>query len=546
MGRSDVPPQFCPGLHRLLPHRFAARVGYTRTMIPIEDPRVLTLRGEGLGLADLRAVLEGPVPHLELDAASWERCAASRAVVDDVVRTQRTVYGVNTGFGKLAGVAIAPDKLEQLQRNLILSHATGVGAPLPESVARLMIVLRIQALAKGHSGVRRELLERLLQHYNLGLIPVIPEQGSVGASGDLAPLAHVALTLLGEGEVWHEGRRVPVAERFAALGLAPFELSAKEGLALINGTQCMTAIGVSALLCAERVLKSADIAAALSLEALRGSSQPYRDKVHVARGQIGQRLVAENLLALLDGSEILPSHKDCKKVQDPYSLRCVPQVHGAARDAFAFVRGVLEREINAATDNPLVFADGDVISAGNFHGQPVAQAMDFLGIAIATIANISERRIENMVNPDLSGLPAFLAPSPGLDSGLMIPQVVAASLASENKSLAHPASVDTIPTSANREDHVSMGVTAARHARDIVANTAKVLGIELICGAQGLYFDHSLRAGRGVEVAFDVVREQIPPLESDRYLAPDLAVAERMVTSGDLVDRVEAALGRGL
>jgi histidine ammonia-lyase len=506
----------------------------------------LSLRGDGLRLEELLPVLEGPCPRLELSEDAWQRCAASRAVVEEVVQTRRTVYGVNTGFGKLAGVAIEPGKLELLQRNLILSHATGVGAPLPEEISRLMILLRVQALAKGHSGVRRELLERLLLHFNEGLIPVVPEQGSVGASGDLAPLAHVALTLLGEGEVWHEGRRVPTAQRLQELGLAPFELSAKEGLALINGTQCMTAIGVHTLLHAQRVLASADIATALSLEALRGSAQPYQPKVHEARGQLGQKRVAENLLALLDGSEILPSHKDCGKVQDPYSLRCVPQVHGAARDAFEFVESILSREINAATDNPLVFADGDVISAGNFHGQPVSQALDFLGISMATLANISERRIENMVNPDLSGLPAFLAPNPGLDSGLMIPQVVAASLASENKSLAHPASVDTIPTSANREDHVSMGVTAARHARDITRNVAKVLGIELICGAQGLHFDHSLRAGRGVEAAFEAVRERIPPLEGDRYLAPDLVIAEELVSSGTLQQRVEAVLQRSL
>ncbi|PIE22430.1 MAG: histidine ammonia-lyase [Planctomycetota bacterium] len=512
-------------------------------MTPNADAQVLRLSGEGLTLSDLQPVLEGPVPRLDLSEDAWSRCAASREVVEEVVRTGRTVYGVNTGFGKLAGVAIEADKLGQLQRNLILSHATGVGCPLPVEISRLMILLRVQALAKGHSGVRRELLERLLLHFNEGLIPVIPEQGSVGASGDLAPLAHVALTLLGEGDVWFEGRPVPTAERFAALGLKPFELSAKEGLALINGTQCMTAIGVHALLIGGRVLKSADIACALSLEALRGSCQPYQPKVHQARGQLGQALVARNLLALLEDSEVIPSHKDCGKVQDAYSLRCVPQVHGAARDAFAFVQGVLEREINAATDNPLVFADGDVISAGNFHGQPVSQALDFLGISIATLANISERRIENLVNPDLSGLSPFLAPNPGLNSGLMIPQVVAASLASENKSLAHPASVDTIPTSANREDHVSMGVTAARHARDIVNNTAKVLGIELISGAQGLHFDHSIKAGRGVEAAFAVVREHIPPLGEDRYLAPDLAVAEEIVRSGELLRRVEQELG---
>ncbi len=502
----------------------------------------LVLDGSGLTPEALYSVLRGKKPELTLAESAWESCEASRRVVDAAVSAKKTVYGVNTGFGKLAGIAIEEDRLEDLQRNLILSHATGVGAALPVEISRLMLLLRIQALSKGHSGVTRGLLERLLFSFNEDLIPVVPEQGSVGASGDLAPLAHMAITLLGDGELWHEGRRVPTAERFQELGLEPFRFSAKEGLALINGTQCMTAIGVHALQQAEFVAQSADIASAMSLEALRGTDQPYQALVHEARGQAGQARVAANLRALLEGSKILPSHTDCEKVQDPYSLRCVPQVHGAARDAVAFVRDVLTREINAATDNPLVFASGEVISAGNFHGQPVSQAMDFLGIALATFANISERRIENMVNPDLSGLPAFLALNPGLDSGLMIPQVVAASLASENKVLAHPSSVDTIPTSANREDHVSMGATAARHARDIAANTAKVLGIELICGAQGLSFDRSLEAGKGVEAAFAVVREVIPALTGDRFLAPDLVVAEDLVRSGRLVGAVRAAV----
>lgn len=503
----------------------------------------LILGGDDLKLGQLAAVLRAPPPRLDISPEALERCRASRAVIEGVLAAHQTVYGVNTGFGRLANVRIDDSRLEELQRNLLLSHATGVGAPLKEPVSRLMLVLRIQALAKGNSGVTLELMERLVALYDADLIPVIPEQGSVGASGDLAPLAHMALVLLGMGEVWRDGACVAAGPELARKGFAPFRLSAKEGLALINGTQCMTAIGIETWLYARRLIKTADIAAALTLEALRGSVRPFDARVQEARGQPGQIRTAHNLRRLLAGSDIVRSHADCEKVQDPYSLRCVPQVHGAVRDALAFVEGVLTVEINAATDNPLVFDDGSVITAGNFHGQPVSQALDFLGIALCTLANISERRTENMVNPDLSGLPDFLAPDPGIDSGFMIPQVVAASLASENKSLAHPASVDTIPTSANREDHVSMGVTAARHARDIALNTAKVIGIELICGAQGLSFDHDLEAGLGVEAAFAAIREKIPALEGDRFLAPDLRAAEQLVTSGRIVEAVEAVVG---
>lgn len=510
----------------------------------------LELDGLSLSLEALRNVLtqEAP-PKLSLAREARARCRESRAVIEAVVSSGQTVYGVNTGFGKLARVRVENERLVELQRNLILSHATGVGRALPKRVSRLMVLLRIAALVKGNSGVREELLDRLLLFYNEDIIPVVPEQGSVGASGDLAPLAHVAITLLGQGQLWDGDQIRDAGEVLQERGLEPFDLSAKEGLALINGTQCMTAIGVDTYLAARVLMRSADIATAMSVEALRGSSRPFDPAVHEARGQVGQLATARNLLRLLEGSEILPSHKDCEKVQDPYSLRCAPQVHGATRDALDYVGQVLTREINAATDNPLIFCDaqkpggGDVISAGNFHGQPVSQALDFLGIAVATLANISERRIENMVNPDLSGLPAFLAPDPGINSGFMIPQVVAASLASENKSLAHPASVDTIPTSANREDHVSMGVTAARHARDIVANVTKVLGIEVICAAQGLEFDRSLRAGKGPEAAYGVVRSRVPALENDRYLAPDMLAGEEMIRSAAVLDAVEAEVG---
>jgi len=494
----------------------------------------LVLNGSNLSLEQAAAVLGPKPPELVIADEALERCRASRAIVESVIAADDTVYGVNTGFGALARQRIAPDQLGDLQRNLLLSHACGVGEPLPVEISRLMLVLRIQALVHGNSGVRVELLERLLFFYARDWIPVVPSQGSVGASGDLAPLAHMAVTLLGEGELWVDGARVPARDVISEVG--PFELTAKEGLALINGTQCMTAIGVEVWQLATRLAVSADIATAMTIEALRGSVRPFDPRVQELRGHEGQKQVAAHLIELLEGSQIIPSHEHCDKVQDPYSMRCVPQVHGAVRDAIAFVEGVLANEINAATDNPLVFDNGDVISAGNFHGQPVAQALDFLGIALSTLANISERRIENLVNPKLSGLPPFLARNAGLESGYMIAQVVAASLASENKSLAHPASVDTIPTSANQEDHVSMGVTAARHAKAIALNTAKVLGIEVLIAAEALDVDHSLTAGKGVEAAYARVRESIAPLRStgDRYLAPDLEAAAELVRSGSL------------
>ncbi|MFQ5504222.1 MAG: histidine ammonia-lyase [Planctomycetota bacterium] len=505
-------------------------------------PMTISL-GEELRLEDLEAVLGPRPPRIELCPVVLERARASRRVVDEVLERGETVYGLNTGFGALAGTRIDPSRLEELQRNLVLSHAGGLGEPLAEPLCRLMLLLRIQSLALGFSGVREELLTRLQSLYNADLIPVIPSQGSVGASGDLAPLAHMALPLLGLGEVWAGGRSVPASRALAGAGLAPLVLAAKEGLALINGTQCMTAIGVATWLLARDLVKVADIAAALAIEALRGSAKPFDEQVQLARQQAGQLASAANLRLLLGDSEIVVSHADCPKVQDPYSLRCVPQVHGAVRDALAYSDSVLRTEVNAATDNPLVFPDGRIVSAGNFHGQPVSQALDFLGIAMSTLGAVSERRIENLVNPSLSGLPAFLAKEPGVESGLMVAQVAAASLVSENKTLAHPASVDSIPTSANQEDHVSMGVTAARHAQAITSNSGKVLGIELLAGAEALGLDRTLKAGKGVEAAFAAVRERISASEGDRILAPLLAEAERLASGGELIRAVEAAVG---
>ncbi|MCC6670604.1 MAG: histidine ammonia-lyase [Planctomycetes bacterium] len=488
--------------------------------------------------------LASPGTQARLAPAARRAVAACRARVRSAVAGGGALYGINTGFGKLAGVRIEADKLGLLQRNLILSHATGVGDPLPVEVCRLALALRVQALARGFSGVRVELLEHVLAFLNADLIPVIPEQGSVGASGDLAPLAHMALPLLGHGEVHHRGKVVSGRRALALLRRPPIALAEKEGLALINGTQIMTAIGLLALRDALQVARCADVACATTLEALRGSVKPFLAEVHALRPHPWQAATAANLRALLRDSRIVPSHADCAKVQDAYSMRCAPQVHGAARDALAFAERVLLAEANSVTDNPLVLRDGRVVSAGNFHGQPVSQAMDFLGIALATLANISERRIENLVNPDISGLPPFLAPHPGLDSGYMIPQVVAAALASENKTLAHPSSVDTIPTSANREDHVSMGVTAARHAARIAANSRKVVAIELMCAVQGLECGARLRPGRGVQAAQRAVRRVVPPLRSDRFLAPDLRAIERLIEDGSLLRAVEARAGR--
>ena len=403
--------------------------------------------------------------------------------------------------------------------------------------------LRIHNLALGYSGVRLELIEQAMALWNGGFLPVIPRQGSVGASGDLAPLSHMALPLIGRGQVHIGNKIVSGATALRRLGRKPLELCEKEGLALINGTQIMTAMGCLVVAQAMGLCRVADIACAMTIEALRGSERPFDARLHELRPHEGQRATAANLRALLRGSKIMPSHKDCPRVQDAYSLRCAPQVHGAAKDAVRYALDVLVTEANSVTDNPLVLDGGDVISGGNFHGQPVSQALDFLAIAISTLANISERRIEQLVNPDISGLPPFLAKNPGLESGFMIPQVVAASLASENKSLAHPASVDTIPTSANREDHVSMGVTAARHAERVTGNTAKVLGIEVLCAAQGLDLGEQIKPGRGVEAAYAALRQRIDGLDGDRFLAPDLAEAERVVCDGSLVKAAEKRIG---
>ncbi|HRP07628.1 MAG TPA: histidine ammonia-lyase [Gemmatimonadales bacterium] len=501
------------------------------------------LIGQPLSIADVvRVARDGADVAVTPDAR--DRMDASRRYIDKLVDEGRTVYGVTTGFGKLASERIAPADVRQLQRNLIVSHAIGVGEPLPDEVVRAMLLLRAQSLALGHSGIRYEVVQLLLELLDRGVHPIVPSQGSVGASGDLAPLAHMALTLIGEGHARFRDQVLPAREALTLSGLSPVILEAKEGLALINGTQAMTAIGALAIHDARELATACDIAAAMSLEALKGTRVPFDPRVTALRPHPGAIRAAANVYAISADSPIHASHADCGKVQDAYSLRCVPQVHGASRDALEHAAEVVTREINSVTDNPLVFAGDDtVISAGNFHGQPVAVAMDYCKIAIAELANISERRVEHMLDPAVSGLPAFLARAGGLHSGLMISQYTAASLVSENKVLAHPASVDSIPTSANQEDHVSMGTTSARQCAMILENARWVVAIEILNAAQAVDFHQPLQPGPGVAAAVRAVREVVPPLDADRLMTGDLAAVREMIVDRRLRDAVEAAVG---
>ena len=503
--------------------------------------RSITLTGDNLTLADAERILAGEVRRLAISPDARRRVRRSRQCLEQLMSAGRTIYGVNTGFGKLSNQRIEPDELLTLQVNLLRSHAVGVGSPLGIPESRLAMALRLQALNKGYSGVTPALIDMLLQMFNRGVVPVIPEQGSVGASGDLAPLAHMALVVMGEGEAYvvplgrpeRPLRPVTGAAALRQVGLKPHRLQPKEGISLINGTQVSCAVLVQAWVAARHLATIADVAAAMTLEATRSSLRPFDPRVHCLRPHPGQQLVADNVRRLLDRSGILPSHADCPKVQDAYCIRCVPQVHGTFRDALVFVGETLERELNAATDNPLVFADtSDVISAGNFHGQPLALAADVLAAAVTDLASIAERRVENLVNPDLSGLPGFLTPHPGLNSGMMLIQVLAAALVSECKSLSHPASVDSIPTSANREDHVSMSTHAARKARMIVDNATRVLACELLCAAQGLDFLKPLRPGRGAAAAYDCLRQHVRHLGRDRILHRDIETVTRLMTDG--------------
>jgi len=506
------------------------------------DP--VMLDGQDLELRAIAAVARGGA-RVALGDRARGAIDAAHAVVRHILAGETHVYGVNTGFGHLKDIRIPRERLDELQVNLIRSHAAGVGSPLDEETTRAVMVLRAHVLARGHSGVRPVVVECLIDHLNAGVLPVIPEQGSVGASGDLAPLAHLALALIGEGRVRLGGEVMPAAAAQARAGLATLRLGPKEGLALINGTQMIGAIGALALLDAGEIAALADLAGACSLEALKGSHRAFDARLHVLKPHKGQIDSAANLRALLADSAIAASHEGCGRVQDAYSLRCMPQVHGAAREVLRFASGILTTEINAVTDNPIVFpAEGDLVSGGNFHGEAPAMALDAPAIAMAEIASISERRVERLMNPALSGLPPFLARDAGVNSGFMMAQVTAAALVSENKILCHPASVDSIPTEAGQEDHVSMGPIAARKARTVVTHARRVLAIEMLCACQALDFLAPIEPGRGVTAARAVVRRAVPFMETDRVLADDIAAVDALLASGALRAAAEAASGR--
>jgi histidine ammonia-lyase len=504
---------------------------------PIEQAQ-LELDGQPLTLEEIGRVAEKGY-RVTISSEACTRMKASRRIVESVVRHGETAYGINTGFGKLAEVRIPLDELAALQRNLVRSHASGVGKPLPEPEVRAMLLLRANVLAKGHSGTRTQVAELLTCMLNHQIHPAIPSRGSVGASGDLAPLAHLALALIGEGEVFYHGDRIPSIIALRSAGLQPLVLEAKEGLALLNGTQAMAATGGLALLRGIRAAQLFDLAGAMSLEALRGTPTPFDPRIHQARPHAGQMAVARHLLKLLADSEIRESHRhNDTRVQDAYCLRCMPQVHGAARGALQHAREIIEIETGSATDNPLIFigekeADAEILSGGNFHGAPLALALDYAAIAITDLISISERRIDRLINPDINeGLPAFLSDNPGVSSGLMIAHVTAAALLNESKVLAHPASVDSVPTSGGKEDHVSMGMTSALKLRRIVENAELVLAIELMCAAQGLEYRAPLKAARQVEQARIKVREYVARLAEDRVLCGDIEALAQAVREG--------------
>jgi histidine ammonia-lyase len=499
---------------------------------PGKARKVLEVGAKPLTLEQVRAVAQGAL-SVKLSAGAIKRIKVSRAFLEKEIASGKTMYGVNTGFGLLSNVRIPEADIESLQYNLIRSHACGVGKPLNDAQVRAMLLLRAANLTAGHSGVRLETVQQLLELLNHGICPIVPEQGSVGASGDLAPLSHLALVLIGEGRARVAGVEMSGAEALRHAGLAPIRLAAKEGLALINGTQFMTAIGALALLEAEHLSDMADFSGAMSCEALRGTATAFDARIHAVRPHPGQVDVARRMREiLLSGgkSAIAKSHVDCTRVQDPYSLRCIPQVHGASRDLISFVRGVLEREINAVTDNPLIFpSTRGILSGGNFHGQIVSVAMDALCIAVAELASISEQRLEKLINPAISELPAFLTRASGLNSGFMIVQVAAASIVSENKTLCHPASVDTIPTSADKEDHVSMGAWAARKASRVIQNSRRVLAMELLASAQGVDLLRPLKSSKRVEALHKEVRKRAAFMETDRSLTDEITALESMI-----------------
>ncbi|MCA2960652.1 MAG: histidine ammonia-lyase [Silvanigrellales bacterium] len=511
----------------------------------LSGQEAVVLTGEDLSLKDFICIARHGVP-VELGNAALVGVRRARECIERRLASGEIFYGINTGFGALADVHIPSDKVTPLQLNLIRSHACGVGEPLPAEVVRGVLALRIQTMLRGNSGVTESTIRLMAEFLNRDILPVVPSKGSVGACGDLAPLAHVALALVGEGDVLHGGERMPAKRALESLGLVPLVPGAKEGLCLINGTQVMTALGLLCLEEARSLLKTADICAAMTVDATRGTATAFRPEIQDVRPHPGQIESARNLMSLLADDAIRLAHSSCGKVQDPYSLRCAPQVHGAARNAWHHVAEVLLREANSSTDNPLVFPETDeILSGGNFHGEPVAMVLDYLAIAMSEIANISERRIEKLVNPHMSGLPPFLTPDSGLNSGFMIPHVVAAALVSENKILSHPASVDSIPTSAEKEDHVSMGMTSALKLRTILSNVAHVLTIEALAAAQGLEFHRPFEGGAGVRAAYAKVREISAPMNVDRSLAGDMALLQADFLTGQFVLAVEGMLPSG-
>ena len=507
--------------------------------------KALHINGNDLTLDALREVAVERRPVL-LDPDAREAVNRARAVVDALVANNKVSYAITTGVGKLSDARIAGDQIRELQTNLVRSHSVGVGEPLSIAETRAMMLLRANSLSKGYSGVRGAVVDALCDMLNRGATPMVPSQGSVGASGDLAPLAHLALALIGEGEcVDEKGQRIASAESLRRAQIKPLVLEAKEAVSLINGTQGMLAVGVLALLAAETLVNSADVIGALTLDALRGTDVAFDERIHKVRPHNGQRTTAANLRKMLEGSQLRESHRDCDRVQDAYSLRCMPQVHGAVRDTLTHCREVMEIEVNSAVDNPLVFVknpkqadgEGDVLSGGNFHGEPLAFVLDFMGIALTALAGISERRIERLVNPALNeGLPPFLAPGAGLNSGFMMPQVTAAALASENKVLAHPASVDSITTSGNKEDYVSMGMTASLKLKRIVENTRNVMAIEAMAAAQALDFLAPLKTSRRGQAAHAAIRAVCPTMDRDRVMYQDFARIAEVIASGKVAE----------
>jgi histidine ammonia-lyase len=501
----------------------------------------IELDGRTLALETIEAIAVGGT-QVSVSQAARERVAAARACVERQFQSGAIIYGVTTGFGRMANIVIDRADVDVLQQNLVRSHSSGTGTPLAEEFVRAAGVLRVSSLSAGHSGIRTETLDLLIEILNRGVTPVVPAQGSVGASGDLAPLAHMTLTLIGEGEATYRGERLPSAEALARAGLRPIKLAAKEGLSLINGTEVMTGIAALALLRAERLLATADVIGALSIEAFLATDHVFDRRINALRPHPGQALVADRLRDLVAGSEVMHSHRDCGRVQDPYSFRCIPVVHGAARDAASHVRGVLEIEAISVTDNPLIFPDEDeFLTGGNFHGQPVGVVCDFLKAVMVEVASMSERRSYLLLNGEERGLPLFLSSKPGLESGLMIVQYCAAALVSESKGLAAPSSVDSIPTSAGQEDHVSMGTIAARTLDMILENVEGALACELLCALAATDFRRPLRSGAGTQTAYDRARETIAPLTTDRVFATDIESARTLIRSGALEPGISAS-----